>query len=173
MTARGHPRGCGGNPRGCQFTRTMRGGICVMDERMQARSDSVGGFQAGRWVPFLRSTRQLQYVQSLTLYNGSYTSLGGTELALPEARGSSTIVPRMGEPLIRLARAVRRYQVHGFVINPGPAGGQGSTAVLPGVRSGQNLVSVPVKTDPSFEAGSPLKASPSRRTAARFTPARS
>jgi hypothetical protein len=61
--------------------------------------------------------------------------LGNARLALLEAKASSTILPRMGEPLIRLARAVRKYDVQSSVISPRPAGGQGSRALLPGVRA--------------------------------------
>ena len=59
--------------------------------------------------------------------------LGGARLALLEAKASATVLPRMGEPLIRLARSVSKYEVQSFVIYRRPDGGKGSTALLPGV----------------------------------------
>ncbi len=61
--------------------------------------------------------------------------LGGARLALLEAKASATVLPRMGEPLIRLARSVSEYEIQSFVIYRRPEGGRGSTALLPGVRA--------------------------------------
>jgi hypothetical protein len=41
----------------------------------------------------------------------------------------------MGESLLRLARAVSKYEVQGAVIYRRAAGGHGSTALLPGVSA--------------------------------------
>ena len=59
--------------------------------------------------------------------------LGGARLALLEAKASATALPRMGEPLIRLGRAVSKYEVQSSVIYRRPDGGKGSAALLPGV----------------------------------------
>ncbi len=61
--------------------------------------------------------------------------LGGAKLALIEAKASATVVPRMGESLARLARAVRRYKTQSIVISRQPAGRLGTTVLLPGVRA--------------------------------------
>jgi predicted AAA+ superfamily ATPase len=61
--------------------------------------------------------------------------LGGDRLALLEAKASATVLPRMGESLLRLARAVNRYEVQSAVIYRRAAGGHGSAALLPGVRA--------------------------------------
>ena len=68
--------------------------------------------------------------------------LGDARLALLEAKASATVLPRMGEPLTRLARAVGKYEVHRCVIYRRPAGDQGSTALLPGV-SAQGVADLP------------------------------
>jgi uncharacterized protein len=60
---------------------------------------------------------------------------GGGSLALLEVKASATVLPRMGEPLLRLARAVSRYEVQCSVIHRQPPRGRGSTALLPGVRA--------------------------------------
>lgn len=59
--------------------------------------------------------------------------LGGPRLALLEAKASATVLPRTGESLLRLARAVSGYEVRCAVIYRRAAGGQGSAALLPGV----------------------------------------
>jgi len=61
--------------------------------------------------------------------------LGANRLALLEAKASATVLPRMGESLLRLARAVSKYEVRGAVIYRRAAGGHGSTALLPGVSA--------------------------------------
>jgi len=61
--------------------------------------------------------------------------LGGARLALLEAKASATVLPRMGESLLRLARAVNRYEVQSAVIYRRAAGGQGSAALLAGVSA--------------------------------------
>ena len=67
--------------------------------------------------------------------------LGGARLALLEAKASATVLPRMGEPLLRLARAVSKYEVQNYVIYR-RVGGQGSAALLPGVRA-QGVADLP------------------------------
>ena len=61
--------------------------------------------------------------------------LPGARLALLEAKASATVLPRMGESLLRLARAVDRYEVQSAVIYRRAAGGPGSAALLPGVSA--------------------------------------
>ena len=48
---------------------------------------------------------------------------------------TTLVVPRLGESLLRLARAVNRYEVQSVVIYRRAAGGQGSAALLPGGRA--------------------------------------
>ncbi len=61
--------------------------------------------------------------------------LGGARLALLEAKASATVLPRMGESLLRLARAVNRYEVQSAVIYRRAAGAHQSGALLPGVSA--------------------------------------
>jgi predicted AAA+ superfamily ATPase len=61
--------------------------------------------------------------------------LGGSRLALIEAKASATVHPRMGEPLIRLGLAARRYRVESFVVHRQPGKGPGSRALRPGVSA--------------------------------------
>jgi predicted AAA+ superfamily ATPase len=61
--------------------------------------------------------------------------LGGGHLALLEAKASATVHPQMGEPLARLARAVRRYRVKSFVVHRRPKRGRATLALRPGVRA--------------------------------------
>ena len=68
--------------------------------------------------------------------------IGGARLALIEARASAGVLPGAGEPLIRLARAVERYDVECSVVHRPPAGGPASTALLPGVRA-QSVADLP------------------------------
>jgi len=68
--------------------------------------------------------------------------LGDARLALLEAKASATVLPRMGEPLMRLARAVSKYEVQNCVIYRRPAGGRGTAALLPGVRA-QSVADLP------------------------------
>lgn len=67
--------------------------------------------------------------------NDFVVPIGDARLAWIESRASATVLPRMGEPLERLARAVSRYEVESSVIYHRPAGGEISTALLPGVRA--------------------------------------
>lgn len=61
--------------------------------------------------------------------------LGGARLALLEAKASATVLPRMDESLLRLARAVKRYDVQSAVIYRRATGAHGSAALLPGVSA--------------------------------------
>ncbi len=62
--------------------------------------------------------------------------LGDAQLALIEAKASATVDPRAADRLLRLARAVRGYEVQNLVIDRRGAGGRGSAALSPGVRAG-------------------------------------
>jgi len=68
--------------------------------------------------------------------------LGDAKLALIEAKASATVLPRMGEPLLRLARAVSKYEVQSCVIHRRPAGREGMTALVPGIRA-QGVADLP------------------------------
>ncbi len=61
--------------------------------------------------------------------------LGGAKLVLLEAKASSTVHPGMGEPLIRLATAVRRYDTRSFVVHRRRDGGARALALRPGVAA--------------------------------------
>ena len=61
--------------------------------------------------------------------------LGGAKLALLEAKASSSVHPGMGEQLVRLATAVRRYDAKSFVVHRRPGGGTGRLALRPGVSA--------------------------------------
>ena len=61
--------------------------------------------------------------------------LGGSRLALIEAKASATVHPRMGEALIRLGRAAIDHSVQCFVVHRKPGRGPGSRALREGVSA--------------------------------------
>lgn len=61
--------------------------------------------------------------------------IGDRALALIEAKASRTVTPAMAEPLVRLGRAVRRYDVTSLVVHPGTPGEPGLAAIRPGVKA--------------------------------------
>jgi hypothetical protein len=56
-------------------------------------------------------------------------------LALIEAKAGATVHPGMGEPLLRLAGAVRRFDVQSFVLHRPSRKGARTTALRPGVAA--------------------------------------
>ncbi len=60
---------------------------------------------------------------------------GGRALALIEAKASRTVTPAMAEPLVRLARAVRRYDVTSLVVYTATPAEPGFAAIRPGVKA--------------------------------------
>ena len=60
---------------------------------------------------------------------------GDRALTLIEAKASRTITPAMAEPLVRLRKAVRRYDVTNLVVHRRPADETEFAAIRPGVRA--------------------------------------
>lgn len=60
---------------------------------------------------------------------------GNRTLALIEAKTSRTVMPAMAEPLIRLGKAVSRYEVSSFVVYRGTPGEAALAAIRPGVKA--------------------------------------
>lgn len=61
--------------------------------------------------------------------------LGDRRLALIEAKATRTPVPRMAEPLQRLAKAIRNHDVRRFVIHRPSRGRRSLSALSPGVKA--------------------------------------
>ena len=61
---------------------------------------------------------------------------GTRALALIEAKASRTVTPGMAESLVRLGKAVRRYDVTKLVVHAGAEAGAASlTTLRPGVKA--------------------------------------
>jgi predicted AAA+ superfamily ATPase len=60
---------------------------------------------------------------------------GDRALTLIEAKASRTVTPAMAEPLVRLGRAVSRYDVMGLVVHRGTPGEATLAAIRPGVKA--------------------------------------
>lgn len=60
---------------------------------------------------------------------------GGRALTVIEVKASRSVTPAMAEPLARLTRAVRGYDVRSFLVHAGASGDAASAAVRPGVRA--------------------------------------
>lgn len=61
--------------------------------------------------------------------------LGGENLALVKAKASATVHPGVGEPLARLARAIRRYEARSFVVHRPPRRPERTLALREGVSA--------------------------------------
>jgi hypothetical protein len=61
--------------------------------------------------------------------------LGGSRLALLEAKASLTVHPRMADAALRLAASARAYEVEAVVVHRGGPGGEVSRALRPGVQA--------------------------------------
>jgi predicted AAA+ superfamily ATPase len=59
----------------------------------------------------------------------------GGRLALIEAKASGTVHPSMADAVVRLAKAARGRQVHGFVVHRRVGGAPTSAVIRPGVRA--------------------------------------
>ena len=115
----------------------------IESERMLSRSHFLGpifeGFVASEIVKLQGGSgrgRELYYFRDQQGLEVDFVvPLGGAKLALLEAKASSTVHPGMGEPLIRLATAVRRYATRSFVVHRRRDGGAGALALRPGVAA--------------------------------------
>jgi len=61
--------------------------------------------------------------------------LGDRRLALVEAKATRTPVPRAAEPLLRLAKAIARYDVRRFVVHRASRSQRDMSALSPGVKA--------------------------------------
>jgi len=115
----------------------------IESEGMLRRSHFLGpifeGFVASEIVKLQSGSgrrRELYYFRDQQGLEVDFVvPLGGSKLALLEAKASATVHPGMGEPLVRLAKAVRRYGTQSFVVHRRRDGGTGALALRPGVRS--------------------------------------
>jgi predicted AAA+ superfamily ATPase len=115
----------------------------IEDERMLRRSPFLGpvfeGFVASEIAKLQAGAgrrRELYYFRDQQGLEVDFVvPLGAARLALIEAKATATLRPALGEPLTRLARAARGYQVSAHVVYSRPASGAESSVVRPGVRA--------------------------------------
>ena len=62
-------------------------------------------------------------------------TLGDRRLALVEAKATRTPVPRAAEPLLRLAKEIKDYDVRRFVVHRPSGGPRRLAALRPGVKA--------------------------------------
>lgn len=115
----------------------------IESEGMLRRSHFLGpifeGFVASE-IAKLRSgagrRRELYYFRDQQGLEVDFViPLGEGRLALVEAKASATAHPGMGEPLVRLAGAIRGYRVQSFVVHRRSGRGAGSSVLRPGVSA--------------------------------------